>query len=195
MAGVVNSMTNPSVDPFGGTPAPSTKPEEASLASDVPTESKTRKTPGVALGGKLYTSDTIPNSNPFPQWKTPDADDLYVPNEDVDYKDLSDLNRELNRGRARLFRIKQKLDGARREEVVAGDIYRRAYNRQMIGLSGGTEALRKAVAEVNTEDLNAAWVLAQNVVKEYTSLSYNVSRDLDVLKTLCDNLRKEMSMV
>ncbi|MBC9704524.1 MAG: hypothetical protein H9W81_06025 [Enterococcus sp.] len=104
------------------------------------------------------------------------------------------LNRQINRTRAMVFRIKNRLQDARHEEAEASDIYRRALNRQMVGLSGGTVDKRKAIAEIATEDLYTNVVVAEAVVKDLVNQSYTLSRDLDALKTLADNLRKQMSI-
>lgn len=196
-------MTDPSVndDPFGE-PEETNTPEESKAEpvkekTKAPAKEVKEKAPrssGVALRGRLVDMSEYEREAPFPGWPALNRDDAFIPNEEVDYSDLSTLNRDINRTRSMLFRVKNELANARREEVQAAIAYRQAYNRAFLGLSGGTEAIRKTMAEVMTEELYSDLMIAQNIVKEQTSLSYNVSKELDTLKTLSDNLRKQMSI-
>lgn len=186
-------------DPFGS-------PDSESTPSEPPQDEKTEEKPakkapakprsaGVALAGRPVTLEEFDTPKAFPNWPTATPDDEYIPYvQESDYTDLSLLNRDINRTRAMSFRVKNAVAEARRVEVEAADRYRKALNRQLIGLSGGTAEQRKAIAEVLTEDLNTQYLVAEAMVKEQVSLSYTVSRDLETLKTLADNLRKQMSL-
>lgn len=147
----------------------------------------------VALGGRFVDTEELLKEKPLPSWPQPTADDEYIP-EEVDYYDLRTLNRQINASRTLSFRTKNRLADARIHEAETGERYRRAYNKQMVALSGGTAEQRKAIAEVSTEDLYSEFIVAQTVVKNLTSLSYAVSKDLDTLKSLSDNMRKQMSL-
>lgn len=189
-------------DPFG---SPDTEPTPSS-SNEQPQDDKTGEKPakkapakprsaGVALAGRPVTLEEFDTPKAFPSWPNANVDDEYIPYvQESDYTDLSLLNRDINRTRAMSFRVKNAVAEARREEVEAGDRYRKALNRQLIGLSGGTAEQRKAIAEVLTEDLNTEYLVAETIVKEQISLSYTISRDLETLKTLADNLRKQMSI-
>lgn len=189
-------------DPFGS-PAPEPTPSAPiePTQDEKPEEKPAKKAPakprsaGVALAGRPVTLEEFDTPKSFPSWPTSNTDDEYIPYvQESDYTDLSLLNRDINRTRAMSFRVKNAVAEARREEVEAADRYRKALNRQLIGLSGGTAEQRKAIAEVLTEDLNTAYLVAETIVKEQISLSYTISRDLETLKTLADNLRKQMSI-
>lgn len=190
----------PEFDPFGMPEKDQTEPsaeqeETAKPSRKKPAEkAEPKASVGVAYGGKPVNIDLDDPGPEFPSWPRPNADDNYCPDEEVDYSDLSDLNRAINRTRSMVFRVKNRLQDARHLEVEAGDKYRRALNKQMIGLSGGTVDKRKAIAEFATEDLYTDLLVAQAVVKDITNLSYTLSRELDTLKTLSDNLRKQMSI-
>ena len=196
-------MTDQSIidDPFGE-PEEAKTPEEPKAEpvkekAKAPAKEVKEKTPrssGVALRGSLVNMSDYDKESPFPGWPSFNNDDNYIPDEEADFTDLSLLNRQINRTRSMLFRVKNELANARRDEVQAAIAYRQAFNRAFLGLSGGTEAIRKTMAEVMTEDLYSELMIAQNIVKEQTSLSYNVSKELDTLKTLSDNLRKQMSI-
>lgn len=189
-------------DPFGSPDSESTPSSPSEPLQDEKTEDKpAKKAPakprsaGVALAGRPVTLEEFDTPKAFPNWPTASPDDEYIPYvQEADYTDLSLLNRDINRTRAMSFRVKNAVAEARRVEVEAADRYRKALNRQLIGLSGGTAEQRKAIAEVLTEDLNTQYLVAEAMVKEQVSLSYTVSRDLETLKTLADNLRKQMSL-
>lgn len=201
-----------SIDPFGSvdetpaypeasSPEPSTSTAKtagkAAKTDEQAEEDKkpaARKRSGLAMGGKPIDINDTSEPTPFPSWPTGLPDDAYIPQEEADYDDLSKINHDINRARAMSYRVKNRLALARHHETEVGDTYRRAYNRQIISISGGTEAQRKAQAEINTEDIYSEYLVAQAVVKDLTNLSYAVSRDLDTLKTLSDNLRKQMSI-
>lgn len=200
-----------SIDPFGSVDETTATPQAPAKASPKATskpagktsdedtadddkKSGGRKRSGVALAGSPVDLSDFDVPAPFPSWPIGLPDDDYIPQEEADYGDLAVINRDINRARAMSFRVKNRLAIARHLETEVGDRYRKAFNRQMIGLSGGTEAQRKAIAEVNTEHIYSEYLVAQSVVKDLTNLSYTVSRDLDTLKTLSDNLRKQMSI-
>lgn len=165
-------------------PGQATKPEAAK-----PTARTAAK---MASEGKIVN---LPEETPVPSWPRSTApDDSFMPDESLDFTDLTDLNREINRARARSFRIKNALADARRLEAEETERYRRAYNRILVGISGGNAEHRKAMAEIQTEELYTKRMIAESTVKELVNLSYAVSRDLDTLKVISDNLRKQLSM-
>ncbi len=146
----------------------------------------------MAMNGKSVGSE-LPEDPGFPEWPDPTEDELYIP-EEIDFTDLSNLNREINRARSRSFRVKNQLGYARQHETEVTERYRRAFNRALVSVSGSSAEQRKAFAEIGVESLYSEVLIAQGVVKELTSLSYAVSKDLDVLKTISDNLRKQLSL-
>lgn len=192
----------PEYDPFGMTE--NDQAEDTTAAENEDTKKPARKkasekaepkqSSGIAYGGRPVQIDLDAPDPSFPSWPQASQDEMYCPDEEVDYTDISTLNRDINRTRSMVFRVKNRLQDARRVETEASDKYRRALNKQMIGLSGGTVDKRKAIAEFATEDLYTELLVAQTVVKDLVNQSYTLSRDLDALKTLSDNLRKQMSI-
>lgn len=183
----------PKVETSEETPAEEPTPKRRAAKAS-PAKEEPKRSSGIAYGGRPLDIDLDAPSSAFPSWPQGTQDDLYCPDEEVDYTDLSALNRDINRTRSMIFRVKNRLQEARRAEAEASDRYRRAFNKQMIGLSGGTAEKRKAIAEFATEDIYSDYLVAQTVVKDLTNLSYTMSRELDTLKTLSDNLRKQMSI-
>lgn len=200
---VPQDATNPfeGISTYAGTETPvdaSASGSEASEASEAVKETSAKKpasrSTGVARNGSLVKD--LPDSKPMPVF--PDGysvQDQYMPDDQSDFTDLSDLNRAINRARKGSFQVKNELARARRNETIREEEYRRAYNRALIGTSGGSADMRKAVSEIATEDKYSDLLVARHVVKELTSLSYALSNDLQTLKTLSDNLRKQMSIL
>lgn len=172
--------------------APQKEEPKPDKVKEEPTKSTGRRAT-MAMGGKPLTNE-IPASNGFPEWPESIPDEHYVPSDEIDFTDLHELNRELLRARSRSFRIKNAIINARRNETEANSEYRRAYNRALVGISGGSAETRKAMAEIATEELYSQVLVTEGVVKELVNLSYTASRDLDTLKTISDNLRKQLSL-
>lgn len=150
--------------------------------------------PNMAQDGKKFDLDL--DADPPAMFPLPDAYssvDGYMPDE-MDFTDLSELNRAINHARRRAFMIKNEITNARRVELEVSDRYRKAYSRAYIMKSGGTADHRKSWAEIETEEIYSEMMVAKHVVEEIKNLSYTVSRDLDVLKTISDNLRKQLSL-
>lgn len=195
-------MTDSIEDPFSPPPVAESLEESSAVAEPAkkpvaekkPAAEKKPRSVGVAINGRPVDVNDFSKINAFPSWPQGNRDDQYIPDEEADYSDLSILNRDINRTRSMLFRVKNSLEQARRYEVEATIKHRQAYNRALVGMSGGTESIRKAIAEIQTEDEYTVLMIAQNMVKEQTSMSYNVSRELETLKTLSDNLRRQMSI-
>lgn len=173
---------------------PETKKEPAPKKPESEKKPAAKRGTPIAANGKIINNNDYGDPSPFPEWPNSIGDDQFIPDEELDFSDLSNLNREINRARSRSFRVKNALTVARREETEAQETYRRSYNRALIGLSGGSVETRKANAEVQTEELYSDVLVSQTVVKELTNLSYTVSRDLDTLKTISDNLRKQLTI-
>lgn len=158
-------------------------------------EEKRRASSQVAYAGKLVDPSEFPNS-PVPEYPETDTWAFnYLPDAHADYSDISDLNRDINRSRFRLFRANSGLKEAQRQEVSAEIEYRRAHARVMAGLSGGSEKQRTAIADLKTEEEYANYMLAKQVAKEYESLVRQLRVDLDSLAGISHNIRAQMSLM
>lgn len=146
----------------------------------------------MAIGGK--TAD-IPPMPAAPTWPgSAGADDEYVPDEQFDAQDLSAVNRELNRCRARIFRISQALRAAQRNAEEADLIYRRHMRRQLVSISGGSAETRKAMAELQCEDYENDVVVAQQIVEELKKRSTDARDDLKAVENLSHNVRAQIDI-
>lgn len=130
-----------------------------------------------------------------PRWPgAANAEEVYVPEEEFDVSDLAEVNRQMNRARARLFRVSQHLKGAQRELAEAQIEYDRAMRRALVSLSGGTEASRKAMAEIQCEPLENRVVVAKQVVEEWKKRSIDVRDDLKAIENISHNVRAQMDI-
>ena len=150
-------------------------------------------TPNIAQDGRKVDID-FENVPPLPPLPTRySSQDEFMPSE-MDFTELSEINHALNQSRRRAFLIKNDLVNARRYETEISDLYRRHYNRALVSLSGGTVETRRITAELQVEELYSKMMIARHAVEEIKNLSYAVNKDIDILKVLSDNIRKQMSL-
>lgn len=124
----------------------------------------------------------------------PDLEDGYIVLEDVDYDDVSKINRQINRARAALFRADRAAALARRQEAVSKAAYRRAFALALIQVSGSSEKQRTAVAELAVGEEYSDFLVAEAVVKETESLVRAIRTELDALAEESRNLRAQMNL-
>ena len=150
---------------------------------------------GMASKGRPLTS--LPPAPPIPQWAGPWDVEQFQPAVDIDMdcSELSTINQMLNRCRARLFRSSEMLKVAQRQYAEAQVVYDRAMRRQMVSLSGRTEAARKAMAEILCEEHENAVIVARQVVEECKKRSLDARDDLKAVENLAHNARALMNLV
>lgn len=153
-----------------------------------------RATGGIAYRGMPQDLTMYPPSAPIPKWPEATIEDEYIPANIDDFTDLNAATRELLRLRVLLHKARKQLDYARRMETEAMVSQRQHYARELISVSGGTEATRKAFAEIQNESYMSHVLVAQAVAKEKMELSRTFVKEIEALKTICDNIRKQMSI-
>jgi hypothetical protein len=147
---------------------------------------------GMASGGRKVT---MSQPAPLPTWPQPrNADEVYVPEEEFDITDLSEVNRQLQMAKSRLFRISQHLKSAQRAEIDATLTYRRAFRRLLVGTTGGSAETRKAMAEVMCEEFENDMVIATQVVDEWKKRAQDARDDLKAIENLAHNVRAQMAI-
>lgn len=147
---------------------------------------------GLAAGGRQATMKA---PAPLPDWPQPRSEDeVYVPDEEFDVSDLSEVNRQMLRAKSRLFRASQYLKDAQRAEIDAQLTYRRAYRRFIVSLTGGSAESRKALAEVYCEEFENAMVVAGQVVEEWKKRAQDCRDDLRAIENLAHNVRAQMAI-
>lgn len=205
-------------DPFAGTPSstfanpvpfPSVDQadEAATVNTVIPVDSAvTDAGPGepvdvdgvtqVPAGGPIAGGrrTPIPAATAFPAWgntQNQDTGDEY----DVDYTDLTTINRDLLHLRVRLNRVRRGLRDAGRDAVEAKARYHRQLRRALVQQSGGSAESRKAHAELTCEELEADMVMKQQIVDEFTTLLRTVRDDIENAKTAAYNVRALMNVL
>lgn len=145
----------------------------------------------VAMGGQRAQVKPVPEA---PQWPDQTTEDMYIPEEEFDSSDLSVINRELNRCRARLFRVSHSMKDAQRKLREAELLYSRHMRRALVQVSGGTAETRKAVAEMECEPFENDMVVKQQVVEELRKRAQDVRDDLKAVENLSHNARAQMNI-
>lgn len=158
------------------------------------TPKKPRGSAGLAYAGTPVNLNGAPPMNEHYTWPNETFEDQYIPQEIDDFTDLNAATKELLRLRVLLHRVRRQLDDARRSEAEAFAAQKNHYNRELILTSGGTEGLRKAYAEIKNEQYMTRLIVAQAVAKEKMELSRTIGKEIEALKTICDNIRKQMSI-
>lgn len=184
------SSQNSNESPAPTQSANKTQPEAKTEAKAEPKKT-TRKTASMAYHGKPVETE-FPAPHPL-EWGEPYQDDFET-YQGADQADMRQINMELLRTARKLNESKHTLNEARRRESNAQEKYRTEFNRCLIGLSGETEAKRKAVAEVMTEEYYSDYVVARTIVEEMKNNYYTIKSYLDVLETLSHNIRAELRL-
>lgn len=172
---IVGGGSNPSSQAKGRPSRPAQAPEPGARAR------------GVASGGK---APNVPDMPGLPQWSGPViAEETYIPSEEFDAKDVSDINRELNRVKTRLFKVGQALDAANAELAEAELIYDRHYRRALVRVTGGSAEIRKAVAELECEPYENDLAVKRQVCERLKRLVGAVRHELDAVQGQSHNMR------
>jgi hypothetical protein len=146
---------------------------------------------GPVFGGKR---SEIPASKPLPAWEPTEAQDWGDDADSIDYSDLSSLNKDLQKLRIRMSRIRREMRRAGREATEAKLNYHRSLRRALVQQTGGSAESRKASAELLCEDLEAETVIKAQVADEYNTLFRSVRDDVENAKVVAYNLRAIMNM-
>lgn len=137
---------------------------------------------------------TIEFSDPFPLSRD------YVPEEVLisesgqlaDYSDMRAINLAIDKLRLALYKTSDHLKEAERRSAKSKLDYERAYNRNYLLSEGKTDSVRKAIAQIKSEKLENKWRTRDMIVRELNSRLRMMSIELDALKTLAYNMRKEI---
>jgi threonine synthase len=118
----------------------------------------------------------------------------YRPSEDVDFTDLSNVTKEIIALRVRLHGIRIELKTAKRNALKAKWTYEKEKKRVWIGITGGSDKSREAVAELMTEQLMTDSLIASAVADEISQHNRDLRMDLDALKEISNNLRRQIDL-
>lgn len=187
--------------PWGGdvspldpvTPAETTEQTQVTpVPETAATASTGRRTAPMAMGGKAVREENTPRPvDPV----FPSNDEFYEVDANVDYSDISTLNRDINRARRELFRQTRALNDAQAKEAQAKFRYRREHNRILISISGGSEKTRVAAADMETEGLYGEFLVAERVSESALNDLRAIRAELDALAGLSHNIRAQMQVM
>jgi len=151
----------------------------------------------IPAGGPIYGGKRteIPMSQGLPEWESTEIQDWQDGADgSVDYSDLVALNKDLQRLRVRMAKIRREMRRASREATEAKLKYQRSLRRALVQQTGGSAESRKASAELLCEDLEADMVMKSQVADEYNTLFRSVRDDVENDKVVAYNLRALMSL-
>lgn len=189
--------------PSGGAAVDTSRPADAvaagagenTAAKPEPAEKKKPAPRGTAMAAGGRAVEAPAPAEEFPVWPRPmNQDEFYVPEEEFDATDLAAVNREMNRARARIFRVSQSLRLAQRTLAEAQSNYDRQMRRQMVTITGGTEASRRALAEINCEHLETRVIVGKQIVEEWRKRSMDARDDLKAIENIAHNVRAQMDI-
>ena len=149
-----------------------------------------RGTP-VTSGGKRVNVNSSPPSNLIFK----NIPEEYEPTPEVDYQDISELNRDINNARRALFYATKELSKAEQVEANAKYAYKNNVNREMVKLSGGSEKQRIAIAELATEELYGHFLVAERARVAAENYVRAIRADLSALEGLGHNIRAQMQVM
>lgn len=159
---------------------------------------KPLKTTGLSLHGQAVSMDDFPDEIvPLPPPNSVTITSAYadyVPAEDIDYTDLGSLNRELSSLRIRLHRIRIEVKEADRQVLRMKYAYEGKKKRILVGLSGGSAVEREAMADLMCEAEYTQVLVAQTVAKEISNHSRDLRGDLETLREISNNLRRQIDL-
>lgn len=118
----------------------------------------------------------------------------YVPDIDVDLTDLSQLNMEISKLRVRLHRIRIELRVAKRKALEKKFVYDSARKRCLIGISGSSSTQRDALADLMVEQEYTDYLVANAVADEIYQNSRDLRTELDALRELSNNQRRQIEI-
>lgn len=119
----------------------------------------------------------------------------YEPDLTVDLSDLNNLNIEINGLRLRIHQARKDYKLAKRVATLAKYTYEQEKKRTWIQLSGGSEKTREAMAEIMCQDTYTEFLVAQTIADELKDFSATLRTELDALKELSNNQRRQIDLM
>lgn len=114
--------------------------------------------------------------------------------EDVDYTDLMNVTKEIINLRIRLHQVRKELQVAKRMALKTKFVYEQEKKKVWIGITGGSDKSREAAAELMTAELYTHYLVANAVADEINEHSRVIRTELDALKEISNNLRRQIDL-
>jgi hypothetical protein len=119
----------------------------------------------------------------------------YEPDADIDFTDLQNINRELVNLRIRLHQVRNDYKKAKRVATHLKYVYESEKKFIWIQLSGGSDKTRESLAEMMCQDTYTEYLVAQTVADEMKDMSATLRIELDALKEISNNQRRQIDIM
>jgi hypothetical protein len=119
----------------------------------------------------------------------------YEPDTDIDFADLQNINREIVNLRIRLHQVRNDYKNAKRVATHLKYVYESKKKFIWIQLSGGSDKTRESMAEMMCQDEYTEFLVAQTVADEMKDMSTTLRIELDALKEISNNQRRQIDIM
>lgn len=158
------------------------------------------QTAKVAVDGKKVNLEDLP---PFTEFKKKEmtleeketAEWLYNSENITDFSKLREINQAINQVKIKKAHVNRKLKISRSRSAAAKYYYERAKRRQIVTVSGSSDRVRVAMAEIYTEELETDYIVASTEEEELKSLLRNLTKEAEDLRELSYNIRRELDIM
>lgn len=152
--------------------------------------------PGIASRGRPLTSARPATTDiPWPDGDATTQDTLMGEGTDFDYHNLDAINQALITVIKRLRQATAMKREYERKKVTTERAYRSSFRRALVVKTGGSEASRKAAAEMECEELENQMIVAAQVASEYASVVREIRDELETLKMISYNTRSTSNVL
>ena len=138
----------------------------------------------------------LPKSADMQQkYKIPSRHMDYEPDVSIDFTDLQNINREIVNLRIRLHQVRNDYKHAKRVATHLKYVYENKKKFIWIQLSGGSDKTRESMAEMMCQDEYTEYLVAQTVADEMKDMSATLRTELDALKEISNNQRRQIDIM
>lgn len=110
----------------------------------------------------------------------------------ADFTTMQECNKAIESCRIALFQFNDALKKIERSATSAQATYNRHWNRAYLEAEGKTDSIRRAIADIKTEKYENDLLAKQQVAKEMGRKLRLMNNELEALKLISYNLRKEI---
>lgn len=114
---------------------------------------------------------------------------------DIDFTDLQNINKELVNLRIRLHQTRNDYKKAKRVATHLKYVYESEKKFIWIQLSGGSDKTRESMAEMMCQDAYTEFLVAQTIADEMKDMSAALRVELDALKEISNNQRRQIDIM
>jgi hypothetical protein len=119
----------------------------------------------------------------------------YEPDVSIDFTDLQNINKEIVNLRIRLHQVRNDYKKAKRVATHLKYVYESAKKFIWIQLSGGSDKTRESMADMMCQDEYTEYLVAQTIADEMKDMSTTLRIELDALKEISNNQRRQIDIM